>query len=65
MFKHGHKHCLQAGRKQTAKHGRKHLHVRTDVLTKNLLTLGSLSYVSNAHETTPENHSKKEELWQR
>jgi hypothetical protein len=28
VFKHGHKHCLQAERKQTAKHGHKHLHVR-------------------------------------
>lgn len=52
--KHGRKHCLQAGHKQTVKHGRKHLHVRNVRTYEELLTLDSLTYVSNAHETQTE-----------
>jgi len=49
VFKHGHKHCLQAGHKQDIKHGRKHLHVRTYGRTnEELLTFSSYLTLSNA-----------------
>ena len=49
MFKHGHKHCLQAGHKQTSKHGHKHVHVRNGRTNEELLTFSSYLTFGNAH----------------
>lgn len=55
MFKHGRKHCLQAGLKQTAKHGHKHLHVRNGRTYEELLTLITYLTLSNARGGAEQN----------